>query len=174
MDSVRRHFLGKPLLKRRVIFSTFVSHFIVGAIITRSSERNKGLLSLMRRTDGRAETCRSFWSLICSPVLASEATRGQFPSASSCEGKTDRQEKQLHRSLYLQRSPGVHYPDDITHAHAALFGVLLLIELLNDVESFKTNSVFCVWWLNDMDFHHCGLSRRGCVCVCMCVWWEHT
>lgn len=58
----------------------------------------------------------------------------------------------------------------------------LLIRLLNDVESFQTNSVFCVWWLNDMDFHHCGLSWGGSLCpsLCVCVvgeWWivrKHT
>lgn len=98
-----------------------------------------------------------------------------------------KKKKKLHRSLYIHHFPGVHYPDNITHAQTALFRVLVLIELLNDVESFKTNSVFCVWWLNDMDFHHCGLSwwRDGwglcpslCVFVCACgmcnKFWEST
>lgn len=90
---------------------------------------------------------------------------GSFPQHSvwdrGTEGETDRvkeEKRKLHRSLYIHHFPGVHYPDNITHAQTALFRVLVLIELLNDVESFKTNSVFCVWWLNDMDFHHCGLS----------------
>lgn len=128
-------------------------------------KRNKGLLSLMRCMDvlRPADPCEG--NVLCF-FLASEATRGQLPSA-SCVGQEVRQregrKKKLHRSFYLHHSPGVHYPDDITHAQTALFGVLLLIELLNDVESFKTNSVFSVWWLNDMDFHHCG-------CVCVCVW----
>lgn len=132
-------------------------------------KRNKGLLSLMRCMDvlRPADPCEG--NVFCF-FLASEATRGQLPSA-SCVGQEVRhregRKKKLHRSFYLHHSPGVHYPDDITHAQTALFGVLLLIELLNDVESFKTNSVFSVWWLNDMDFHHCG-----CVCVCVWrVWW---
>jgi len=57
-------------------------------------------------------------------------------------------------SLYLDRSPAAHYPDGIIHAQTALCRVLVLIELLNDMEAFKTNSVL---WLNDMDFQHCLL-----------------
>lgn len=105
--------------------------------------------------------------LLFPPVLASEATRGQFPSA-SCVGQRARQTEEKKKSCIDHFTSTVPLesiiPDDITHAAAALFRVLLLIELLNDVESFKTNSVFCVWWLNDMDFHHCGLSWRACEC----------
>lgn len=52
--------------------------------------------------------------------------------------------------------PGVHYPGDITHAQTALFGVLMLIQLLNDVESLQTCGV---WWLNDMDFQQGALLK---------------
>lgn len=73
-------------------------------------------------------------------VLTSEATRGHFPSVSWVKAVEGRVE----RSLYLHRAPGAHYPDNITHAQTALCGVFLLIALLNDLESFKTNSAFCV------------------------------
>lgn len=95
---------------------------------------------------------------------------GSFPQRRVWDGGTRGQDRRSERKkermgkksckdhFTLTVPPGVHYPDAITHAQTALFRVLLLIELLNDVESFKTNSVFCVWRLNDMDFHHCGLS----------------
>ena len=117
---------------------------------------------------------------------------GSFPQRRVWDGGTRGQDRRSERKkermgkkkscrdhFTLTVPPGVHYPDAITHAQTALFRVLLLIELLNDVESFKTNSVFCVWRLNDMDFHHCGVSWWGwgvsplqpyvCVCVCVCV-----
>lgn len=47
-----------------------------------------------------------------------------------------------------------------------------IVQILNDVESFKTNSVLCVWWLNDMDFPHCGLWwEEGCSLRAERVWW---
>lgn len=150
-----------------------------------SLKSNKGLLSLMRYMDvlrfaDPFEKIPHLFSSLFSLFWRVRPQGGSFPQLRvwdiGTEGKTDREknmEKKLHRSLYLHHSPGAHYPDDITHAHTALFRVLLLIELLNDVESFKTNSVFCVWWLNDMDFHHCGLSwnegRGWYVHPCACV-----
>lgn len=73
-----------------------------------------------------------------------------------CGEGVDIKKKKLQRSLYLHRSPGVHYPGNITHAQTALFGVLMLIQLLNDVESLQTNGV---WWLNDMDFQQGALLK---------------
>lgn len=84
--------------------------------------------------------------------------------------QTERKKKSCIDHFTSTISPGVHYPYDITHAQTALFRVLLLIELLNDVESSKTNSVFRVWWLNDMDFHPCGLSwGRRPLSIPVCV-----
>lgn len=111
-----------------------------------------------------------FWKISFFPPLfwRVRPQGGSFPHHYMCGAEKERAEW----SLYLHRSPGVHYPDDITHAQTALCGVFLLIELLNDVESFKTNSVFRVWWLNDMDFHHCGLlwddGSSLCISVCVC------
>lgn len=69
--------------------------------------------------------------------LFQESTRGQFSSV----WRVRTIEDEAGRSLYLHQSPGAHYPDSITHAQTALCGVFLLIDRLNDVESFKTNSV---------------------------------
>lgn len=66
------------------------------------------------------------------------------------------EEERAERSFYLHCFPGAHYPDDITHAQKALCRIFMLIELLNDVEAFKTNSV---WWLNVMDFQRFCLLR---------------
>lgn len=71
-----------------------------------------------------------------------------FSPAAMCAGQRQRGQKDHFTS---QHSPGAHYPESITHAQTALCRLFMLIELLNDVEAFKTNSVFSVWWLNDMD-----------------------
>jgi hypothetical protein len=69
------------------------------------------------------------------------------------ERKAERKTNELLRSLYLDPSPWRTIgPGHITHAQTPVFGILMLIELLNDVESFKTNSVFYAKRLNDIDF----------------------
>lgn len=101
----------------------------------------KSCLNVLILADPFLSKKHSFAQLLSPPnVLASEATRGQFSSAFCvcvCVWYIDRPE----RSLYLHHFPRAHYPDNITHAWTALCRVFLLIGLLNDVESFKTNSV---------------------------------
>lgn len=123
---------------------------------------------------GCAETRRSFWrkSLICSAFFPPLFWQVRPQGGTLPQRRVWDREERAEGSLYLQHSPGAHYPDNITHAQTALCRVFLLIELLNDVESFKTNSVLCVWWLKDMDFPHCGLLwEEGSSQRVERVWW---
>lgn len=153
-----------------------------------SLKSNRGLLSLMRCMDVLRHA-GLFWKetphfflllpffffffLPVFPVLASETTRGQFPSA-SCVGHRNRGQD---REITL---PPPFPVESITQttllmAKQHCFRVLLLIDQANDVESFKTNGVFCVWWLNYMDFSPLWsiMGRRSLllvlVCLCVCV-----
>lgn len=63
---------------------------------------------------------------------------GSSPLSVICVGQRQRAEGYF----YLQHSSGAHYSENITHAPAALCRLPMVTELLNDVEAFKTNSVW--------------------------------